>query len=307
MNCYLCQIEIEDTNCSIEHILPNCLGGKLKSKLLLCKSCNHDTSVYEKELNKLASFFIVKNNIKRDRDGYHSPISAIDEETGRAALFHSNGIATLTDSKVDIIDGELIITSYNKKRALNELSKVVKDLASKGIKVDTSEMKVERQRNSEDIRTLYYTPQVDHYFMMKAILKIFINYFIHKGGNPNSVRKAIEYLKNINELDHRYCNYYDKNLSKDFCANKPCHILILKNEKKEVKGYFEMFGKIGFIVVISTDYLGEDFQWNYTYDPVTHTELQISYSFDEKVFDIFTYFLQKRDIDPNCLESLIQI
>ena len=41
-NCYKCTDEINDENVSTEHIIPNAVGGRLKSKELLCNICNSD-------------------------------------------------------------------------------------------------------------------------------------------------------------------------------------------------------------------------------------------------------------------------
>src|SRR5689334_22818848 len=40
LTCYRCNATLTDDNSSLEHILPNALGGRLKSRALLCKPCN---------------------------------------------------------------------------------------------------------------------------------------------------------------------------------------------------------------------------------------------------------------------------
>ena len=41
--CYLCGTLLNESNRSVEHIIPNAIGGHLKSKNLLCKDCNSNT------------------------------------------------------------------------------------------------------------------------------------------------------------------------------------------------------------------------------------------------------------------------
>lgn len=41
-HCYLCGVLLDKSNSSVEHIIPNALGGNLKSRQLLCKKCNSD-------------------------------------------------------------------------------------------------------------------------------------------------------------------------------------------------------------------------------------------------------------------------
>ncbi|WP_303873341.1 HNH endonuclease, partial [Tepidanaerobacter acetatoxydans] len=38
--CYICKESLDKSNSSIEHIIPNALGGNLKSRNLICKNCN---------------------------------------------------------------------------------------------------------------------------------------------------------------------------------------------------------------------------------------------------------------------------
>lgn len=40
MDNWLCEAELTDDNQSKEHIIPNGIGGRLKSNKLLCKTCN---------------------------------------------------------------------------------------------------------------------------------------------------------------------------------------------------------------------------------------------------------------------------
>ena len=41
--CYLCGMLLSESNRSLEHIIPNAIGGHLKSKDLICKNCNSNT------------------------------------------------------------------------------------------------------------------------------------------------------------------------------------------------------------------------------------------------------------------------
>jgi 5-methylcytosine-specific restriction endonuclease McrA len=66
--CYLCPTPLNGENISDEHIIPDSIGGRLKTDTLLCDTCNKKTgqlfdSVFAKYGNILAS----KYNIKRDR------------------------------------------------------------------------------------------------------------------------------------------------------------------------------------------------------------------------------------------------
>ena len=67
MNCYICDTEITPQNESEEHIIINAAGGKLKSKVLLCKKCNSEIgheidSELAKQLNIVANTLMIKRD-----------------------------------------------------------------------------------------------------------------------------------------------------------------------------------------------------------------------------------------------------
>ena len=65
MFCYACGKEITPSNRSDEHIIPNAIGGRLKSKSLLCKQCNSDfgdsiDSELSRQLNHIGNMLNIK-------------------------------------------------------------------------------------------------------------------------------------------------------------------------------------------------------------------------------------------------------
>ncbi|MBA7554880.1 hypothetical protein ES705_47516 [subsurface metagenome] len=40
--CIFCNQELDEKNRSVEHIIPRCMGGQLKSDLIICKRCNNN-------------------------------------------------------------------------------------------------------------------------------------------------------------------------------------------------------------------------------------------------------------------------
>lgn len=305
MNCYLCSSELTDATSSEEHLIANCIGGRLTINTLLCATCNQRTSIYEKELAKMGSVFMNHYNIKKDRGGYNAPTEAIDELTGNEIMYHPGGKVTFTKPIVefDTQDREFRIEAYNLKRAQQELDKIIKEKSNQGFDVDLSRMKIETKFNPDDKRVLNTTLHTGNHLVIKAILKMFLNYYVYKGGDKNCMIKLIEYIANINVIDNRFCNCYFKNISHAVFDSKPIHIILIKNDKREVKGYFELFGTIGYIAVLSTEYKGKDFLMEYAYDPVNKEELTFTYPFEEKVYDILQYF--NSNIDPNsCIPEI---
>jgi hypothetical protein len=84
--CYKCNTELTEATISVEHIIPNAIGGVWKSKNLLCKKCNSefgdtlDNELY-KDLHPIAALL----NVERQR-GKHAPIKNVKSDSGK--IYH---------------------------------------------------------------------------------------------------------------------------------------------------------------------------------------------------------------------------
>jgi hypothetical protein len=80
--CYLCKNEITEQNITIEHIILNSMGGRLKSSNLICKECNSKFGdSFDAKLSKQFEFFANILDIKRER-GKVQDVIMIRESTG---------------------------------------------------------------------------------------------------------------------------------------------------------------------------------------------------------------------------------
>lgn len=67
--CYIYGKPLKGDNASLEHIVQNGIGGKLRSRTLLCKKCNGDLgSKSDKALSESLSFYTDMLQVKKDRD-----------------------------------------------------------------------------------------------------------------------------------------------------------------------------------------------------------------------------------------------
>ena len=88
--CYICGEPLEDDNASLEHIVLNGIGGKLRSKTLLCKTCNgelgHKSDV---ALSESLSFYTDMLQVKKDRDNGHKQV--MKDEDGHEIIVEDGG------------------------------------------------------------------------------------------------------------------------------------------------------------------------------------------------------------------------
>lgn len=65
--CYVCDDILNSENETVEHIVLNAIGGKLKSRRLICRDCNSKFgSKIDTELAKQLSSFCTLLNIQRE-------------------------------------------------------------------------------------------------------------------------------------------------------------------------------------------------------------------------------------------------
>ena len=91
MKCYVCDTEITTINSTEEHIIINAIGGRLKSRKLICVKCNTELgetidAVLAKQLNSLANMLM----INRER-GEPQPIMSEKLSTGENILIEFGG------------------------------------------------------------------------------------------------------------------------------------------------------------------------------------------------------------------------
>ena len=93
--CYLCGKDITEENKTVEHILLNSIGGRLKSSTLICKDCNSTFgNTFDSSLSKQLEFFANFLDIKRER-GVVQEVEMTKESTGEKYKVTSKGIPIL--------------------------------------------------------------------------------------------------------------------------------------------------------------------------------------------------------------------
>ncbi|MGK7940736.1 MAG: HNH endonuclease [Crocosphaera sp.] len=71
--CYVCEKEITEENQYNEHIIVNAIGGKLKSKNLICSNYSPDFDSIDTELAKQLNLITCHLDVKRERGNKKIP------------------------------------------------------------------------------------------------------------------------------------------------------------------------------------------------------------------------------------------
>ena len=186
--CYLCRAKITKKNKSVEHIILNALGGRLKSSKIICKDCNSKLgSAMDASLAKQLEFFTNQLNIKRER-GVVQNIEMLRKSTGEIYLVSPKGDLRLKKPLVKIKEFEKKANIQVKANNINEANKIFTGLKRKYSKLEKINicdiMKEVEERINEP---LYGTVSFDGGEIYPAILKMAINYYVDKGDDIDSI------------------------------------------------------------------------------------------------------------------------
>lgn len=288
--CYLCKNEITDENVSVEHILPNAIGGRLKSSSLICKKCNSkfgDSS--DASLAKQLEFFAHQLNIKRERGSVQN-IEMTRESTGETYFVSPEGNLVPRKPLIEERESngklEINVKAGNEKK----VESILAGLQRKYPKIDITKFKDCLRRETEFINEpLHGTVSIDGKKIFPAILKIAINYYIEKGGDIECIESAIENLKNNNADCVDFI--LKENLVVESNPEEVLHYIFINGckENKKLYAIIELYSTLQFVVKLSDNYDGENVRNLYVFDVLKSQEIQKKIVFVPDFDFVFNY------------------
>lgn len=274
-NCYLCGVLLDKSNSSVEHIIPNALGGNLKSRQLLCKKCNSDIGHQaDSELAKQLNFFANMLNIRRDR-GEPQEFKIKDEVSGIVYRCLPGGKPKRIEPEIITNNNQIVIKAPDKKIArqlLNRLKKMYVDL-------DIEKVISESTKSREYINNWCgFKIAIGGTTAYKFVYKTALNFYIYSGGNINNIGDIKQILFNENTVfDYVkpcYLNY--ELIGKD--VDEVFHSILIYGDRRlgKLYCYIEYFNAIKYIILLSDNYAGETINKSYIFDVLERKEISIS-------------------------------
>lgn len=265
-SCYLCDEVLTDTNRTIEHILLNAIGGKLKSKDLICRTCNSDFgNAADKELAKQFAFLSNFFEVKRDR-GRHPPINAFTQHKGKTYRLDENLNPVLAKPHIfkDEDGKNMSITAKDERQLMEVLNGLKRSNPALDIELAKEKFKASEEYISE---TYNINMETGGEPAFKSIVKTAINFYLIRNGEIQFVEHIFPYLKGEAEMkitkhfilpDHPY----------NQTESEIIHLIHLVGNKTSrlLYCYIELFSSYSFLVTLSLDYKGEDLAETYCYD-----------------------------------------
>ncbi|SDL43315.1 HNH endonuclease [Bacillus toyonensis] len=274
MKCYVCEKELTRENETDEHILINAIGGRLKSKRLICRDCNSnfgskiDNSLAE-QLNPIANLL----NIKRQRG---EPRSIKVKSNNRDILLAPGGKLSLMYPEVSQ-EGDLVHIEATSKSQLRQ--------ALTGLKRKYENINIEQEISmAQVIKSYLPSITVNMRFggeeTLRALCKMGVNYYLYKGGDIDRVKHLLPYIQGDEHEAEIYFMYPKTELF--FKGEEELmHTLILVGDPKHKKlyVYIELFNEFKVVVFIDQKYEGNELYESYHYNVLTNELIE----FEEKV------------------------
>lgn len=276
--CILCGAELAGSNRSWEHVVPESLGGKLRTDQVLCRSCNSRTghdwdAALVRQLLPFSLFVFPERHPMGQRS------RRLRDDQGNSLILKSGlrGGSEHPQSSVRKLNdtSELIISAPSKKRAVQEIERLV------------SQGKLPAERKVEAIESLTREEVLTRIEFeesgsiggddtWRSMLKSMVTGGIMSGLTPSDMLPAVEFLRGfdcaVQNLPIRTSPVYRTDTS-ELPIRRHCVHVETDTDEQAVWGYLELFGTISSLAQLGTQYTGPPTSWSYCVDPVTGTNL----------------------------------
>lgn len=272
--CYISNIQLTKENSSIEHIIPNALGGKLKSKNLISKSINSKlgNSIDSTLVNAIPIHRLL--NLKRERgknkyligkDGSGNKFKILNSK--QAIPSHSKPISKKIGDKLRVTLPSSQVNQYLKKMKQRYPQINIEEILESAIYNEEKEVILKLQNGVGSINNID---------CFRAIVKIATNYYYFFQREYYFINTPIDFIKN-SALNTNIISYYypEKNIGQ-IEEKELSHIIYLKGDFAEriLFCYIELYNVYNFIIVLNSNYDGNNFQKTYAFDLENQKEIK---------------------------------
>lgn len=276
--CYLCNTKLTDDNSSPEHILPNALGGRLKSRTLLCKSCNSDCgdTIDAALINQLMP---LANALNIERERGDVPPVRVTLASGEQMRRDADGNMCPYDGRPVVTEGDGSAQFSISSPSIKQARKHVEGLKRKYPKLDVEAVMATARATTTRVNTgiTFEFPPLGGAEAFRAIVKIAVGYYLHFGGSAGHISEAIDVLVRdalppVSRVGLLYAT--DPMLRRD--NGIVTHVVALVAcEDGTLQAYVELFSAFRFVVNLADAYSGPPVRTVYCYDVCARREVVV--------------------------------
>ncbi len=287
MECYLTGDLLTSENKSLEHIIPNALGGKIKSKNIL--SANANTKLLkdiDDNFNKIFEIFYRRLSLKKDRN-VKTGLVGLNKEYNEEVISKENKCfprKPFYDSEKKIIYAQSIKIGNGFLKKLKTENKIN----------EIDDIKIHTDMSG----AIEFKFLLDNDIFPKGLAKIASGYASLCGINRSDLAGVIDFENQRFKDEIIVIPYYPVSqqemlFEKQFInsIHTPIHSLVLKGSSidKILYCYVELFSVFQFTIVLNTAYSGIDIYESYFFDLLDSKKI----SYNEYVNSIFNDDIMK--------------
>jgi hypothetical protein len=279
-SCYLCNLQLAAGVASQEHIIPNAIGGRLKSRMLLCKLCNSKLGAIDASICRL--LLPLANILAVQRERGDSPPSWVTMN-GRQYLREANGDMRPIDEQPKLTmqnDGSVHFSIQSSTRA--QARKHLQGLKRRYPKLDveTAISTAVATVDLVDTEMQFQFGPLGGADAFRAVVKIAVGYFLHVGGTPSSIPEAIEVIagQDIPTIARVGLLYAIDPLPKRDDQQVLHVVAVVPNQRGGMHAYVELLGALRFAVLLTDNYVGPPINQAYAYDVCSQKQVDVDSS-----------------------------
>lgn len=276
--CYRCNTTIADDNSSLEHILPNALGGRLKSRALLCKLCNSECgdTIDAALINQLMP---LANALNIERERGEVPPVRVTLASGEQMRRDADGNMWPYDARPVVTENDGCAEFSIAGPSIKQTRKHVEGLKRKYPKLDVDAVMATARETTTPVNTgtTFEFPPLGGADAFRAVVKIAVGYYLLRGGSPDRIREAIstvvtDALPPVSRVGLLYA--IDPIPARDNAV--VTHVIALvTREDGRLQAYVELFSAFRFVVNLADTYSGPAIHTVYCYDVLARREVGI--------------------------------
>ena len=269
--CIFCNQELDEKNRSVEHIIPRCMGGKLKSNLIICKKCNNNFGT-EFDEALIERFALILHPVRLFNP--HLKIKDVTVELrGVKYLLAANGISLKDPYQKKKGKGFLGMVFPNEKSLIKHLKKKKK----KDPTIDIQKTIEATKREKYDI-TEHFDFEIKNINneVYRCCGKICYEFLFHNNNNykPSSDLFSKFVLNKLEPSDFPICIWYGEFNPLTNREESIYHVIVIEGRKDEqiLIAYLNVFNCLPTLMILDKEYTGPTFLHGYYQDLLSNTQ-----------------------------------
>lgn len=263
--CIFCNQELDEENRSVEHIIPRCMGGKLRSNLIICKKCNSNFGT-EFDEALIERFALILHPIR-----LFNPNLKIKDVTvelhGVKYLLTANGISLKEPYQKEKGKGFLGMIFPNEKSLRKHLKKKKKKDPTIDIQKTIEVAKREKYNITEHF-DFEIKPINDEVYRCCGKICYEFLFYVKDDYKPSSNLFREFVLNKLDPSDFPICIWYGEFNPLTTQEESIFHIIVIegRNDEQILICYLNVFNCIPTLMILDMEYTGPTFSRGYYQD-----------------------------------------